>query len=218
MVAQKDANKKLEDHPYYEPARMLIHFGSEIITKNETNTLLCTKFSPIIRTVTIPENEKKAYNQNCMNECNIVDVMPAEMNKFSCFQYALEKIIGAIGFEEEINFPGRLFSIFVERFFEQTENPQPNDLVIYTYDENDLMMTHFAIVIDNNTVESKWGYFPEIRRHKLLNIHTDYGNAAWFYSLKKEYRGTQGKEKAIAEIQEFLNLQKQILIQMMSKQ
>lgn len=218
MVAQNNENKKLEDHPDYGPACMLLYFGSiEITTKNETNTLLCTKFSPIIRTTAIPEDEKEIYNQKCIDECKIVDAISEEMNNLSCFQYALEKIIGPIGFEKEISFPGRLFSIFVEKYFEQTENPQLNDLVIYTYDENDLTMAHFGIVVSNEIVESKWGYSPEIRHHQLLNIPTDYGNAAWFYTLKKEYTGSNGKEKAIADILNLLNMQKQILRQQQEK-
>lgn len=194
-------------------ALMLLSYGAiEIPTKNETNTLKHIKFTPVSRFEIPAAGEQEAFNDKRINECEIVGMIQEDRYNFSCLHYALQKILG-FEFEEEINFPGRLFSIFVEDYFEQTKNPQPNDLVIYTYDKNELMMTHFAVVINNEIVESKWGYSPEIRQHKLLDLPTTFGNTAWFYTLKKEYRGPKGKEKAVADILECINLQKQILIQ-----
>jgi hypothetical protein len=191
---------------------LLINGTIEIPTKNETNTLKHTKYTPQTR-LEILTTEEDAYNEKCLNECTVVATIPEEINNFSCLHYALQKILD-VTLEEEINFPGRLFSIFVEDYFEQTDNPQPNDLVIYTYDKNEPQITHFAVVIDNNTIESKWGYSPEIRCHSLLNVPTSFGNAAWFYTLKKKYKDPKGKAKAIAKIHECLDLQKKILTEL----
>lgn len=194
-------------------ALTLLSFGAiEIPTKNETNTLRSKRCTPISRNP-IAEDKQDAHNEKCLNTCTIIDIVPEEKNNFSCFHYALQKILG-FEFEEEINFPGRLFSIFVEDYFESTNEPF-SDLIIYTRDASmEPMITHFAVVIDGwNIVESKWGYSPEIRRHKLFDIPATFGNTAWSYRLKKEYRGPEGKKKAHDEICKMIELQKQILNQ-----
>src|SRR3990172_7658588 len=188
-------------------ALALVTCGSiEISHKNEFNTLRPTQFPPCVRTIEISETDEEVYNEKCINESQKMQSI-SEDDACSCFQYVLQK---TIGLEDEVNFPGRLLSIVFEDYFEQTDKPCANDIVVYTYDENEtIMMYHFGIVIDNNTIESLWG--SEIRRHQLFNVPTYFGNAAWFYTLKKEYKGPEGKKKAIASIKKCLNLQKKIL-------
>lgn len=187
-------------------AMTLIKFGMiEITTKNETNSLNHTKYEPAKRLKVVVKQEE--YDQEWLNRAKIVERVENRYNSHS-LHYALEKALDC-KFTEEINEPGRLFSIFIEDYFEQTDTPQANDLAIYTYDEEDTTITHVAVLIDRIKVESQWGY--EIRQHILFHIPTAHpGYAGWFYTLKKEYKGPNGKKKAAAAIEECIKLQKKI--------
>jgi hypothetical protein len=107
--------------------------------------------------------------------------------QFRCFQYVIREIIP--GFMEHIDFPEEnSASITIENFFEQTKQPQPNDLVIYTPSKENLTVQHFAIFINAITFESKWGRRDNIMRHGPFDVPAIYGKAAWCYTLKEKYK------------------------------
>ena len=80
-----------------------------------------------------------------------------------------------------------------ENFFDQVAQPQNGDFVVYTDDDENLAINHYGVVIDNQTIESKWGNSKKILRHPLFAVPSNYGNAAFFFTLKKEYTNPFGK-------------------------
>jgi hypothetical protein len=153
-----------------------------------------------------------------------------------CFQYALEKITGypiriplcanIYSVEQENGNPfvkylvkkiiPRTFLIPlqfpIERFFEQTKDPQPNGLVIYTTNKYIRDCIHFAVIIDGPIIdggtfnggvfESKFGDDEEIWRHRLFDIWHNYGNAAWFFDLKEKYKTPAGKKELFKNMEQ----------------
>jgi hypothetical protein len=118
-------------------------------------------------------------------------------DNYRCFQHAIAHITGFRKSNNprysflKLHFnPGNNFytSINVEKYFEQTRFPQKNDLVIYTASKKDLTIKHFGIVVSKTRVESKWGGYPFIVRHRLFDVFDGYGTAAGFFTLKKEYK------------------------------
>jgi hypothetical protein len=120
----------------------------------------------------------------------IDDVEQQEDNEnYRCFQHAVAK---TTGFKDFLDF--NKGNNFITQFFEQTNIPEKNDLVVYTTSEKDRSIQHFGIVIDDIIIESKWGNHSLILQHRLFDVPYQYGVAAAFFTLKKEYKTVKGKQ------------------------
>jgi len=119
----------------------------------------------------------------------------------TCFGYAIAQATGTtVPLTLYENIGNRTSTINIEKFFEQTEHPQKNGLVIYTTDKDNRTINHVGFIIDQKTFESKWGFFTNIIQHSLFSIPTFYGNTASFWALKKEFRSSEGKEILLKNI------------------
>lgn len=116
----------------------------------------------------------------------LIQVSACDDPNIRCLQYALQKITGVPVY---IPFYGRAdLDIPINHFFKQIEHPQPGCLVVYSTNKEFPMSNHFAIAIDTVTFESKFGENKEIVRHRLFDVPSSYGNVAWFFALKQEYK------------------------------
>lgn len=111
-----------------------------------------------------------------------------EEKECDCALYALAKTIGfksnliaQVGSSTSI-------SVNIFKYFKQTNNPQKNDLVIYSNTKEVSGKTHTGIVIDHDTFESKWGISPCIMVHPLFHVPEVYGNYAYFFTLRNRFR------------------------------
>jgi hypothetical protein len=124
-----------------------------------------------------------------------------EEQLWKCFDYA---IASTTGFRERLEFlSGRndITSISIEKYFDQTDKPKKNDLIVYTASEHNLTIKHFGVFIDENKVESKWGMGREIIHHDLFKIiPLQYGDAAGIFTLKEEFRSPAGRIKLVESI------------------
>lgn len=168
--------------PYTQPYNDEITQKRELITEwvgspINTNFGITTKDVAIIRQITSQE-------QPC-----------------TCFGYAIAQATGStVPLTLYENIGNRTSTIDIEKFFEQTEHPQQNGLVIYTTDKDNRKINHVAFIINQKTFESKWGFFTNIIQHSLFSIPTFYGNTASFWTLKKEFRSPEGKEILLKNI------------------
>ena len=131
---------------------------------------------------------------------NIVHLkgVPADLTQ-KCFQYAMRTITGFDGF---ISFPGeRGFTIKLEKYFQQSLYPKKNDLIIYTPNEKNRAMHHFAIAIDKTWFQSKWGNHAHIYKHLPFDVPEYYGDAAWSFELITKYQEDEGKKLLLEDIQ-----------------
>ncbi len=117
-----------------------------------------------------------------------------------CTDYAMRKVTGSTS--SIAIYIDKTSNIYLEKFFDQTENPRPQDLVIYTTSKDDREIKHFAVVIHPRIFESKFGSFANIIQHKLFAIPPSYGNAASFWTLKKEFTTLEGKKLLQTSIEE----------------
>jgi len=121
-----------------------------------------------------------------------------------CFDYALYRITG--NYTSATIYTDKTSDISIEKYFHQIETPQPNDLLIYTISKDNREIKHFAIAIDETTFESRFGNCPYIIHHnKIFAVPTCYGNAASFWTLKKEFKTEQGRKKLIQELKNDIN-------------
>lgn len=65
--------------------------------------------------------------------------------------------------------------------FEKIDDPHEGDIVVYMKDG---VEQHYGIYINQITIESKWGSFPQILRHFSENVPICYGNDILYYTLK----------------------------------
>ena len=115
------------------------------------------------------------------NECDL-----------KCTGYAMRKVTGSTA---PISiYMDKTSNIYLEKFFDQTENPRPKDLVIYTISKDNREITHFAVVIQPTIFESKFGAVANIIQHKLFAVPLIYGTAASFWTLKKEFTTVEGNK------------------------
>ena len=122
----------------------------------------------------------------------------------TCIRYAINTITNSTA-------PIKLYdnatsNIDITKFFEQTDHPEKNDLVVYTKSKNSRKIKHFAIVVGDTTYESKWGTHKEIIQHALFAIPTEHGKVASFWTLKKEFTYPEGQEKLPKMIAEDVTL------------
>jgi hypothetical protein len=119
---------------------------------------------------------------------------------WKCTEYAMKQVTGSTA---PISiYIDKTSNLDIEKFFDQTENPRPQDLVIYTNSKDDREIKHFAVVIQPTIFESKFGAFTKIIQHKLFAIPLSYGNAASFWTLKKEFTTLEGKKLLQITIEE----------------
>ena len=130
-----------------------------------------------------------------ISSANIVKVATKQEQEGVCYDYALKQTTGY--FDPRIKCYGRNVLPDPEKFFEQTLHPQKNDLVIYTTSESIRATPHFAIFINKNTFESKWGTHTEIMQHKPFDVPDYYGNAISFWTLKEEWKKPENKQALI---------------------
>lgn len=174
-----------------------------IIPTNLNCMITNPKFKPSYIQVKNSELEKWRESGEYEEQCDWISRSTVQKNStdFRCFQYALYKTTGFTG---AISFPAYTNSISIEDFFEQTQHPQPNDLVVYTIDDNNREMRHFAVVIDSVTFASKWGPRKPIWRHRPFDVPSAYGNAIWFFTLKEKYKTPEGEKLLIPDIERTL--------------
>lgn len=128
---------------------------------------------------------------------------------FRCFQLTFYQMTEFKGF---LNFPGPIGNSWQEpgtvdigNYIDQTPHPRPGGCAIYTKNEIDHEMLHFAFIVDSVTFESKRGGNPYKDRHRLFDTLSSYGNTAYFYELKEQYRSVEGKQLLLRDIQKELD-------------
>lgn len=129
-----------------------------------------------------------------------LEKMPDDISNYRrCFQYAIEKITG---FNGVIDLPNKnRLSINLEKYFQQTPYPKKNDLIIYTTDEKNLKIHHFAVAINQIWFESKSGNFNQISRHLPFDLVGHYGDVVWSFELKQKYQGEEGQKILLQDMQ-----------------
>ena len=89
----------------------------------------------------------------------------------------------------------------VEKYYQQTNKPKPNDIVLYVQSPQNPEATHFAVVESvekkrswglpkkkHLVLQSKWGAEKEIMQHRLFDVPSQYGSAAVIFTPKDEYK------------------------------
>lgn len=123
----------------------------------------------------------------------IMDSLTVDEKEYKCGYYAIKKATGCTEPFSFVSGSPDNTTFNIHEFFTQTATPKKNDVVVYTTNRNDLAIKHFAIFIDNCTVESKWGSHTKKIVHRLFDAPIGYGNAAGFFTLKPEYKTETGK-------------------------
>lgn len=97
-----------------------------------------------------------------------------------CFTYALYRLLKEYKMElwHEFDLISSKGSYFLETYFQKTETPNPQDLIVY-YD-NQGCRKHFGIYIEEDLVESKWGC-GAVYRHPIFYVNRNYGDRVEFY-------------------------------------
>lgn len=122
-----------------------------------------------------------------------------EEQKGTCIRYAINTITKS---KAPINlYIGAITNIDIEKFFVQTNYPKTNDLVIYTINQDNPQMKHFAIFINEEIFESKLGHEKNIIQHSIFGLPTSYGNTASFWTLKEKFNSEEGKKILPKEIE-----------------
>jgi len=112
-----------------------------------------------------------------------------------CFKYAVQKVFKLT--DKEMNVLSTVHNHFchakvnILSYFQQTNYPVPNALVVYLNDKN--YVKHFGIVRHSGQVESKLGSATYIVAHPLWLIPNIYGNKALFFIPEQEFQGKKGK-------------------------
>ncbi|MEM1282303.1 MAG: hypothetical protein AAGG81_01975 [Chlamydiota bacterium] len=95
-----------------------------------------------------------------------------------CYDYAFERIFLL---HDPIDIPNAESHgvQILESYFTLTTHPQKGDLVVY-YESNAIV--HWAIYLENETVESKWGE-DDVYRHHLFDVPPEYGDTIKCFRL-----------------------------------
>lgn len=139
-------------------------------------------------------------NDRILPGVTIIREATEQEQKGVCFNYAIQQITGCITTDLHNNVYCNL-PLNPAKYFEQTYQPQENDLAIYV-NEYTNEIQHFARVITNNLFESKWGSNKEILQHEPFNVPMMYGEIISFWTLKTEFTTTEGKQKLIQSIEQ----------------
>ena len=127
-----------------------------------------------------------------------------------CIYYTITQILGITGEPVQLKIiedEDWLNNITLINYFDQTENPQPADLAVYSLNTVNKNPLHFGIVTGFNAIDntpiitSKWGTMPHIFEHELFAIPLIYGNAVQFFTLKNKYQQDGKKTILIKELQ-----------------
>jgi hypothetical protein len=125
-------------------------------------------------------------------DIKIIRSIKKNERNFQCTEYAMRQVTGCNALISI--YTDKTSNLDLEKFFDQTENPRPKDLVIYTISKDNREITHFAVVIQPTIFESKFGAVANIIQHKLFAVPLVYGNAASFWTLKKEFTTVEGSK------------------------
>lgn len=118
----------------------------------------------------------------------IVEAIPQGKRYGVCHDYAISKLLGLKGLIPE-TFPIRGNGDWYDEFnfledycqeVSETEK-EANDLAIYK--NNHGFIRHTGLVVDSNTIESKWGTCPAILSHPPLTVPLHYGDNIHYYRL-----------------------------------
>ncbi len=131
-----------------------------------------------------------------------------------CLHYALTNILEITdnpGLLKIINTADWLNNLNLLQYFEQTDHPQKNDLVVYYADDTTHEPLHFGVVTGFNPhnnepiVTSKWGFRPEIFEHELFAVPFIYGTTVRFFTLKNKYQQVGKKTTLINKLHQAIN-------------
>lgn len=148
----------------------------------------------------IQSNEQYRTLLDSNKNIQCLEIVPKELSEYRrCFQYAIETITGFNGF---IELPEKNnLSINLEKYFQQTPYPKKNNLIIYTTDEKNREVHHFAVAIDQIWFQSKSGNLAQTSKHLPFDQLGCYGDAAWSFELKPEYQGDDGGIRLLRDMQ-----------------
>lgn len=154
----------------------------------------------IVREVITDWTRGEVSNNTIKHIITIVRKATPDEQEGRCIQYAINAITKNTA---QIKlYTDATLNIDITNFFEQTDRPKKNDLVIYTKSKNNHHIKHFAIVIGHTNYESKWGNRTEIIQHDLFAIPSLYGKVASFWTLKKEFTSLEGRKLLPKQIKE----------------
>jgi hypothetical protein len=144
----------------------------------------------------------------------------AKEDKVTCLGYALSK---TTNMPYLLNFPQKLIGLYYAtadiyraKFFKKTDTPEKNDLVIYKSNTDSSLVVHYAVVIDKNIFESKFGSYKLIAQHNPYAVPRSYistifnpntnkyierENTISYWTLKEEFKTDQGKDILYKTIQ-----------------
>jgi hypothetical protein len=181
----------------YSPTQCILPptpYGPAYIQANNTTL---DEWRASLNEVTSNKQYRTLLNANENIKC--LEIMPIHISQYRrCFQYAIETITGFNGF---IELPENQFSINLEKYFQQTPYPKKNDLIIYTSNEKNRAIHHFAVAIDQIWFQSKSGNLSQSSKHLPFDLIGHYGKAAWSFGLKKKYQGIEGTKRLLQNMQ-----------------
>lgn len=121
-------------------------------------------------------------------------IAPGKQN-YRCQHFALDKILQVPSHLQFSTNDHGIPSKLVYRYFQATNYPKENDLVLYSKRDNfgHSSITHFAVFKNENQYESKLGSFPEIVVHAPKDCPAMYGNENWFWTLKDTYKSENNR-------------------------
>jgi hypothetical protein len=135
---------------------------------------------------------RRSYNNNFIANVQIIKKATDQEAEWTCFGYAIYKATGStvpLNMWKNKNY--KKTTIDIEKFFEQTESPQKNGIVIYSIYHHYREIKHFAYIITSTIFESKCGKSRNIIHHALFDLPNTYGNIASFWTLREEYVHSQ---------------------------
>ena len=106
--------------------------------------------------------------------------------------------------------------ITLMQYFNQTNNPKIDDLVIYYHNAISKKELHLGWVTGFNLIDkspiitSKWGARSEIIEHELFAVPLSYGDNTRFFTLKEPYQQEGRKTVLINELQNAIKKSKPI--------
>jgi hypothetical protein len=108
-----------------------------------------------------------------------------------CYNYTFSQFLNITQPLKTMGCQDWITELNVLQFFKQIEKPRRGCLTVFTTNKNDLTIQHVAKVVnaDPNNIQviSKWGINDEIVWHPLFTMPPDFGDAAFFFDLDKQY-------------------------------
>ena len=178
------------------------------ITHFTTNHCMLTEFThkPLSqqpeRLITIHRDRIEKWLQfsergtlNPIKDITVVRQATEKEQQGTCFNYAIAQARNTVPLVMFKKDGIQNSSIHIEKYFKQTDTPQANDLAIYTDNEKNYNINHFAIIIDKdkNIFESKFGSSTKIIQHQPFAVPISYGDAISYWTLKPKYKENKRK-------------------------